>query len=112
MRSPPRHDLGRSPISAPLCFTSEHGPRRVTRLRLPADDSTTAAHMLSHIIFIMDMRKVAIAALVAAATVSAAVAAVEVPAPAPGPSSGAAATFPVVASLVGASVLSFFALFH
>ncbi|XP_020205905.1 arabinogalactan protein 23 [Cajanus cajan] len=60
----------------------------------------------------MDMKKVTCAVLIAAASMSAAVAAVEVPAPAPGPSSGASATLPLVGSLVGASVLSFFALFH
>ncbi|KAK7355151.1 hypothetical protein VNO80_14398 [Phaseolus coccineus] len=48
--------------------------------------------------------------LIVAASMSAALAATEVPAPAPGPSSGASAT--VVGSLVGASVMSFFALFH
>jgi len=59
---------------------------------------------------IMDMKKVSCAVLIVAASMSAALAATEVPAPAPGPSSGASAT--VVGSLVGASVLSFFALFH
>ncbi|ESW34249.1 hypothetical protein PHAVU_001G137100 [Phaseolus vulgaris] len=58
----------------------------------------------------MDMKKVTCAILIAAASMSAVVAATEVPAPAPGPDSGA--TVPLVGSLVGASVLSFFALFH
>ena len=69
--------------------------------------SKTKSHL-----FIMDMRKVTCAILIAAASVSATMAAAEVPAPAPGPSSGASAAFPLVGSLVGASVLSFFALFH
>ncbi|KAK7278875.1 hypothetical protein RJT34_23914 [Clitoria ternatea] len=60
---------------------------------------------------IMDMKKVTCAVLlVATAYMSAALATTEVPAPAPGPSSGASAT--VVGSLVGASIMSFFALFH
>ncbi|CAJ1910582.1 unnamed protein product [Sphenostylis stenocarpa] len=54
--------------------------------------------------------KVTCAVLIVAASMSAAVAATEVSAPAPGPDSGA--TMPLVGSLVGASVLSFFALFH
>ncbi|KAJ1409933.1 hypothetical protein SESBI_22404 [Sesbania bispinosa] len=58
----------------------------------------------------MDMKKVTCAVLIAAASMSAALAATEVPAPAPGPSSDATTT--VVGSLVGASILSFFALFH
>ncbi|KOM38806.1 arabinogalactan protein 23-like [Vigna umbellata] len=58
----------------------------------------------------MDMKKVTCAILIAAASMSAVAAATEVPAPAPGPVSGA--TVPLVGSLVGASVLSFFALFH
>ncbi|CAJ1978635.1 unnamed protein product [Sphenostylis stenocarpa] len=66
----------------------------------------------SHILFIMDMRKVTCAVLIAAASVSAAMATAEVAAPAPGPSSGASASLPLVGSLVGASVFSFFALFH
>ena len=60
----------------------------------------------------MDMRKVSFAVIVAAASMSAAMAVDEVlasPAPAPGPSSGASATLPVVGSLVGASIVSFFA---
>ena len=59
---------------------------------------------------IMDIRKVTCAVLIAAASMSAALATTEVSAPAPGPSSGASAA--TVGSLVGASVLSFFALFH
>ncbi|KAL2320807.1 hypothetical protein Fmac_029776 [Flemingia macrophylla] len=62
----------------------------------------------------MDMKKVTCAVLIAAASVSSAVAAAESPSPAPGPAgaSAASATFPLVGSLVGASVLSFFAFFH
>jgi len=56
------------------------------------------------------MKKVTCAILIAAASMSAVAAATEVPAAAPGPDSGA--TVPLVGSLVGASVLSFFALFH
>ncbi|CAJ1967513.1 unnamed protein product [Sphenostylis stenocarpa] len=67
-------------------------------------------HLPKTLTIIMDMRKVSCAVLIVAASMSAALAATEVPAPAPGPSSGASAT--VVGSLVGASVLSFFALFH
>ncbi|KAF1881061.1 hypothetical protein Lal_00023093 [Lupinus albus] len=64
------------------------------------------------LVIIMEMKKVACAVLIAAASMSAAMAATEVPAPAPGPSTSASATLPIVGSLVGASVLSFFALFH
>ncbi|RDX94896.1 hypothetical protein CR513_22660, partial [Mucuna pruriens] len=59
----------------------------------------------------MDMKKVTCVVLIAAASVVA-VAATEVPAAAPGPSSGASTALPLVGSFVGASVLSFFALFH
>ncbi|TKY53309.1 hypothetical protein E2542_SST24836 [Spatholobus suberectus] len=59
---------------------------------------------------IMDMKKFTCAVLIAAASMSAALATTQVPAPAPGPSSGASAT--AVGSLVGASVLSFLALFY
>ncbi|KAI4344935.1 hypothetical protein L6164_012112 [Bauhinia variegata] len=57
----------------------------------------------------MDMKKVTCVVIVAAASMSAALAAIEAPeaspAAAPGPSSGAvAASFPVVGSLIGASV--------
>lgn len=58
----------------------------------------------------MDMKRISCAVIVAAATVSAAMAA-EVPAPAPAPTSGAADTLPVIGSLIGASVVSFFAYF-
>ncbi|CAJ1978634.1 unnamed protein product [Sphenostylis stenocarpa] len=61
---------------------------------------------------ISEAKKVTCAVLIAAASVSTAVATVEVAAPAPGPSSGASAALPLVGSLVGASVFSFFALFH
>ncbi|MCH98543.1 arabinogalactan peptide 23-like [Trifolium medium] len=60
----------------------------------------------------MDMRKVTCAVLIAAASMSAVMASTEVPAPAPGPSSGASAAIPIVGSLVGASLVSFIALFH
>ncbi|KAG2687014.1 hypothetical protein I3843_09G034700 [Carya illinoinensis] len=57
----------------------------------------------------MDAKKISCAVLIAAASMSAALASsTEVPAPAPGPSSGASATLPLVGSLVGASVFSFF----
>jgi len=59
------------------------------------------------------MKKVTWAVLVAAVSMSAALAAtheVPAPAPAPGPSSGASTA--VFGSLVGASLLSFFALFQ
>ncbi|XP_057982432.1 arabinogalactan protein 23 [Malania oleifera] len=56
----------------------------------------------------MDMKKMTCAVLVAAASMSAVLA---TEAPAPGPSSGSSATLPVVGSLVGASVLSFFAFY-
>ncbi|KAK7345081.1 hypothetical protein VNO77_15488 [Canavalia gladiata] len=55
-------------------------------------------------------QKVTCAVLIAAASMSAALATAEAPAPAPGPSSAASST--VVGSFVGASLLSFFALFH
>ncbi|MCI62802.1 hypothetical protein A2U01_0084059, partial [Trifolium medium] len=61
----------------------------------------------------MDMKKVTFAVLVAAASMSAVMATtpeVSVSAPAPGPGSSSASTT-VVGSLVGASLLSFFALF-
>ncbi|KAJ7972247.1 Arabinogalactan peptide 23-like [Quillaja saponaria] len=63
----------------------------------------------------MDMKKISCVALVAAASLSAALAATEVPAPAPGPgvkTSGSSATLPIFGSLVGASILSFLALFQ
>ncbi|RDY02154.1 hypothetical protein CR513_14422, partial [Mucuna pruriens] len=60
----------------------------------------------------MDMKKVTCVVLIVAASVSATVAATEVPAAAPGPSSGAAVVLPFFGSFVGASGLSFFALFH
>ncbi|CAL0321543.1 unnamed protein product [Lupinus luteus] len=59
----------------------------------------------------MNMKKIACVVLIGAISMSAAFATVvEVPAPAPDPSSGASNT--VVGSLIGASVLSFIALFH
>ncbi|OIV98129.1 hypothetical protein TanjilG_25994 [Lupinus angustifolius] len=59
----------------------------------------------------MNMKKITCAVLIAAISMSAAFATdVEVPAPSPDPSSGASNT--VVGSLIGASVLSFIALFH
>ncbi|RZB47911.1 hypothetical protein D0Y65_051463 [Glycine soja] len=60
----------------------------------------------------MDMKKITCALLIAATSVSAAVAATEVPASAPGPGPSSGASAPLVGSLIGASVLSFFALFH
>ncbi|KAL3755350.1 hypothetical protein ACJRO7_002405 [Eucalyptus globulus] len=57
----------------------------------------------------MDMKKISCAVLVAAASMSAVLASDDSPAPAPGPSSGASAALPVFGSLVGASVVSFFA---
>ncbi|KAM7474550.1 hypothetical protein LguiB_021793 [Lonicera macranthoides] len=57
----------------------------------------------------MEMKKIACAALVAAASMSAAVAHVEAPAPAP--ASDATVALPVIGSLVGASLLSVFALY-
>ncbi|PIN18771.1 hypothetical protein CDL12_08557 [Handroanthus impetiginosus] len=56
----------------------------------------------------MDMRKIAYAALVAAASLTVVVATTEAPAPAP--ASDAIAALPMVGSIVGASILSFFAL--
>lgn len=59
----------------------------------------------------MDMKKIAYAALIAAASVSAVAATAshdEAPAPAP---SSAVAALPAVGSLVGASILSFFAFY-
>ncbi|KAI5396833.1 hypothetical protein KIW84_062889, partial [Lathyrus oleraceus] len=62
---------------------------------------------------IMDMKKVTCAVLIAAASMSAALAAtVDNPAPAPAPGPASAASTTVVGSLVGASLLSFIALFH
>ena len=57
----------------------------------------------------MEMKKIVCATLVAAASVCAAVA--EVEAPAPAPASDATATLPILGSLVGASLVSFFALY-
>ncbi|KAJ9695736.1 hypothetical protein PVL29_010957 [Vitis rotundifolia] len=59
----------------------------------------------------MDMKKISCAVLIAAASMSAAMASDEVMSPAPGPSNAAQATLPVLGSLVGASVLSFFAFY-
>ncbi|KAL3732717.1 hypothetical protein ACJRO7_029379 [Eucalyptus globulus] len=55
----------------------------------------------------MEMKKIACAVLFAAASVSAVMAQEE--APAPSPTNGAAASLPVVGSLVGASLVSFIA---
>lgn len=57
----------------------------------------------------MDMKKISCAVLVAAASMSAVLASDASAAPAPGPSSGASAALPVFGTLVGASVVSFFA---
>jgi len=57
----------------------------------------------------MELKKISCAVLVVAASMSAAFAADEISAPAPSPTSGASATFPVVGSLIGASLVSFFA---
>ncbi|GMP41804.1 hypothetical protein ACSBR2_017420 [Camellia fascicularis] len=56
----------------------------------------------------MEMKKIACAALVAAASMSAALAA---DSPAPAPTSDATAALPVVGSLIGASIVSFFAFY-
>ncbi|KAG5242707.1 arabinogalactan peptide [Salix suchowensis] len=56
----------------------------------------------------MDLKKISCAVL-AAASMTAALAADEISAPAPSPASGASATLPVVGSLIGASLVSFFA---
>ncbi|RRT42690.1 hypothetical protein BHE74_00054576 [Ensete ventricosum] len=56
----------------------------------------------------MEMRKIACALLVAAASATSALAA---EAPAPGPASASFAVNPVVGSIIGASVLSFFAFY-
>ncbi|XVE61198.1 hypothetical protein DITRI_Ditri06bG0020400 [Diplodiscus trichospermus] len=58
----------------------------------------------------MDMKKISCAVIVAAASMSAVMASTDAPAAAPGPASSAASsTFPVLGSLVGASLVSFFA---
>ncbi|KAL6575519.1 hypothetical protein OROHE_000896 [Orobanche hederae] len=57
----------------------------------------------------MDMRKIAYAALIAAASMSAVAAVGEAPAPAP--SNDAIAALPVIGSLFGASIMSFFVLY-
>ena len=65
----------------------------------------------------MEMKKISLAVIVAAASLSSALAADEVFSPAPSPAAGlsasgaSATTFPVVGSLVGASLVSFFAYF-
>ncbi|CAL5379884.1 unnamed protein product [Camellia sinensis] len=56
----------------------------------------------------MEMKKVACATLVAAASMSAALAAGS---PAPAPTSDATAALPAVGSLIGASIVSFFAFY-
>ncbi|GAU33399.1 hypothetical protein TSUD_20920 [Trifolium subterraneum] len=60
----------------------------------------------------MAMKKVTFAVLFAAASMSAVMAEVSVSAPAPGPGAASDASTTVVGSLVGASLLSFFALFQ
>lgn len=62
----------------------------------------------------MDMKKVSCALIIAAASMSAAMASVEVPASAPGPAAAgeSSGAVPLVGSLIGASILSFFALFQ
>ena len=57
----------------------------------------------------MEMKKIACAVLVAAASMSAAVAQIEAPAPAP--ASDATVALPAIGSLIGASILSVFALY-
>ncbi|KAM7470306.1 hypothetical protein LguiA_008489 [Lonicera macranthoides] len=57
----------------------------------------------------MEMKKIACAALVAAASMSAVLAQTEAPAPAP--ASDATAALPALGSLVGASLLSIVALY-
>ena len=64
----------------------------------------------------MEMKKISMVVIFAAASLSSAFATDEVMGPAPGPaglssgsSSGASTTLPVVGSLVGASLVSFFA---
>ncbi|XVF75834.1 hypothetical protein PTKIN_Ptkin13bG0218700 [Pterospermum kingtungense] len=62
----------------------------------------------------MDMKKISCAVIVAAASISAVVASTDAPAAAPGPNaaapaSAASSTLPVLGSLVGASLVSFFA---
>ncbi|OVA12266.1 hypothetical protein BVC80_1779g40 [Macleaya cordata] len=60
----------------------------------------------------MDMKKISCAVLIAvAASMNAALAADEAHAPAPGPASNAMTTMPVIGSLVGASLVSFFAFY-
>ncbi|XP_022743058.1 arabinogalactan peptide 23-like [Durio zibethinus] len=60
----------------------------------------------------MDMQKISCAVIVAAASMSAVMASTDAPAAAPGPSTASSAvssTLPVLGSLVGASLVSFFA---
>ncbi|XVF56084.1 hypothetical protein PTKIN_Ptkin06aG0088300 [Pterospermum kingtungense] len=62
----------------------------------------------------MEMKKITCAVIVAAASMSAVMASTDAPAAAPGPasasaSSAASSTLPVLGSLVGASLVSFFA---
>ncbi|OVA12267.1 hypothetical protein BVC80_1779g41 [Macleaya cordata] len=61
----------------------------------------------------MDKKKISCAVLIAvAASMNAALAADEAHAPAPGPSNGSTATTPVIGSLIGASLVSFFTAFY
>lgn len=55
------------------------------------------------------MKKISCAVLVVAAVSMSSALAAASPAPAPGPSSDATAALPVIGSLVGASLVSFFA---
>ncbi|KAM7509017.1 hypothetical protein LguiA_019470 [Lonicera macranthoides] len=61
----------------------------------------------------MEMKKVACAALVVAASMCTAMAEIETPAPAPAPAPASHATvaLPALGSLVGASLVSFFAFY-
>ncbi|KAK9125400.1 hypothetical protein Scep_014246 [Stephania cephalantha] len=57
----------------------------------------------------MDMKKITCAFLVAAAAATMTAAETMSPAAAPGPASGSSVAVPVIGSLLGASLLSFFA---
>ena len=75
------------------------------------DYSDTILESSSFATIIMDMKKIACAVLVAAASMSAVLASDDMYAPAPAPAHNAAASLPVAGSLIGASVLSFFAFY-
>ncbi|KAK7267344.1 hypothetical protein RIF29_20013 [Crotalaria pallida] len=101
---------GGNPTEAANGRRSE-GQRLTTQVDNQALSSLAYLHTCSHISSIMDMKKVTCVVLIAATSLSAAFAAsAEVPAPAPSPSSNASIT--IVGSLVGASLLSFIALFQ